>query len=292
MNNIEILTNIDRIDRGLKNMQEIVNKSSRVWAALDFEFDTVNRTHLMSLGQLIITYPNDGKINHSKIYLFDFRLFSKDQFNLFENLILTNRSVVKILHGSESLDVPHLRKIMTSEQNFRQFLNQMVDTRYLCAAHHILLNKKGKNLTKCNIYDAMKDVNVITDKKYHELSSIKINYHKPWRIRKLSTKQITYAAGDVAFLFNLYSAYLDLLGEKLVQAIMESYRYVILVRFGILSENTKKIRTKDMIEELKKKNGLKDVVAKTDLGNFTLGDLLKIDYLRKHLVRQLYHQIS
>ena len=291
MNNIEILTNIDRIDRGLKNMQDIIDQSTRVWAALDFEFDSINRKHIMSLGQLIITYETD-KINHSKIYLFDFRLFSKDQFNLFENLILINKSVVKILHGSESLDVPHLRKIMTSEQNFRQFLNQMVDTRYLCAAHHILLNKKGQNLTKCNIYDAMKNVNVITDKKYHELSSIKINYHKPWKIKKLSAKQITYAAGDVAFLFNLYFAYLNLLGEKLVQAIMESYRYVILVRFGILSENTSKKRTNDMIEELKKKNGLKDVVAKTDLGNFTLRDLLKIDYLRKHLVRQLYHQIS
>lgn len=295
--NVDVLAYNNMIDPFLQYIQDMVSNESLhdITASMDFEFDRnwKTNTHDMALAQIMFTYSrgksNDNSTEHSKAYLVDFRMFSKKKLEIFERLVLSNPKVLKILHGSESLDLPALKKLMSSENSFKSLLAQMVDTRYLCEVHHILLEKKtGKRFTKCNIYDSLKHTNVITDEQYRELTSIKINYNKPWKIQKLTEKQITYAVADIAFLHNLYVEYFNLIGIDMIDLIMNSFQYGILTRMGIVKLPHSKRKTADLIEQLQKNNVLKTVVAKSPMGGFTIGDLIKIDYLRKSALRLAY----
>jgi 3'-5' exonuclease len=287
--NIIVLDSITKIDSFIQYVQNLISKNhDQIYAALDFEFDQSHKTHNMSLAQLIFTY-SDGKTSKtSDAYLMDFRLFSRKKFSRFERAVLTNPKVLKILHGAESLDLPALRKIISSDLEFKRFLSQMADTRFLCEAHHILLAKKGTSLRKCSIYDALRDTDVISKEEYQKLSSIKINYRKPWKIKKLSQKQITYAVADVLFLHNLYQEYRTLIGEELISLIMESYRYGVMGRMSLLTVPHASRKTTDLVDALKKANILQKTVAKSPIGPFTIGDLIKIDYLKKSAIRLAY----
>ena len=162
----------------------------------------------------------------------------------------------------------------------------MVDTRYLCEAHLILLKKmSGVRITKCNIYDALKNANVITDDEYSKLTSIVVNYRKPWKIKHLTDKQITYAVADVVFLFNLYTELTNLLGQDLVNVIMESFRLSVMARMGIITIPNPNERTQKLLDSLETSNVLDKVLASTPLGIFTIRDLFKIDYLKKSAIR-------
>jgi hypothetical protein len=296
--NVVILDNITEINSFLQYVQNLTSKSDRIHAALDFEFDQMQNKHILALGQLVLTYyerssghnseQSPKQFKTSKAYLMDFRLFSRKDFSKFERDILTNPKVLKILHGSESLDLPALRKIMSSDSEFKKLLSQMADTRFLCEAHHILLEKRGTRLKKCSIYDALKDTDVISNEEYQKLSSIKINYHKRWKIKKLSQKQITYAVADVLFLHNLYLSYQELLGDQMISLIMESFQYSVLGRMGLLTVPHASRKTANLIDALEKAGVPQKVVAKSPIGVFTIGDLIKIDYFKKSAIRLAY----
>jgi len=281
-----------------KSKQEILTSKSKqeskiIIAGMDFEFDMINRGHELSLAQMVLTSFDKKTTQTSKVYIMDFRLFTSNQFNRFKHLILLNKNVVKILHGSESLDLPAMRKLIPDNSEFKLFLNQIIDTRYLCAAHHILLRKNsGIHLKKCNIYDSLKDTLVITIEDYNKLSAIKVNYHKPWRIKNLTEKQLTYAVGDVLFLYNLYVEYQRLLGDDLINVVMEAYRYAIITRMGLILADLPKSnqisKTTDLLEKLHKMNILSKPVALSPIGIFTIEDIISIDYLKKSAIHIAY----
>jgi hypothetical protein len=268
-----------------------------VYIGLDFEFDLefdsdrVKKKHIMSLGQIAIT---DQKV--SIVAIFDFRIFTESQKKTFIDKILLNKNIKKILHGSESLDLPSLR-VFLGDSSFKIFLTQIIDTRFLCEALLILKNKyqhfydnkeKNKLTKKCSIYNALLDSNTIDQDEFKILSSIKVNYNHKWSIHNLTKSQISYAAADVLFLHNLLLSYSEILGVELIERISSAYIYSVLYRMGILDR--KQIlegKTLDHMRNVKKSFNT-PVLVKSDKNNedifeFTLEDLMKIDYIRKPL---------
>jgi hypothetical protein len=268
------------------------NQNHSIGAAMDFEFDMSHKTKrfTMSLCQIRFSHlTSTNNIQSSKTILYDLRLFDKKQKKQYIDRILLNKSIIKVLHGSESLDLPGLREFIDNDADFVQFLATMADTRFLCAAHNILWSKQNPHSVpkvKCTIYSALFDLNLLTKQEYDALTSIKINYNKPWIISKLSDKQIKYAAMDVLGLYNLYIGYVDKIGPKLHDLIMEVFRQSALERMGILPHDN--MDTKKMLENLRASNVLDKQLIKSPMGSFTIRDMVSIDYLRKTAIRSAY----
>lgn len=290
---------------GLK--YEYTENKGKIAAALDFEFESERSKgdadsnsnsiqHILALGQVRFTLEYDDWSYSSPVILYDPRSFTKKQRKKYIDVILLNRSILKILHGSESLDLPALREFIGDDAQFKEFVtNQIIDTRFLCAAYNILWSKnhpKEKTKTKCTIYSALYDLELLTKTEFDNLNSVKINYNKPWTIKKLTEKQVTYAMMDVFGLYNLYTGYAVLLGNELTSFITDVYASSILTRSGLglisfadLHSNKYKNIVKNI--DLATTKLFDKVVAKTPIGDFTLGDAIKIDYLRKNLLIEM-----
>jgi hypothetical protein len=292
---ISVLRDINRISQFLKDFKAILASAAKdtyVYASMDFEFDRDHKKkiHVLTLGQVMFTHiDSENQQLYSKVYLYDLRLFSKKQKKEYVQYLLLNPKVIKILHGSESLDLPAIRSTIGHDPDFQTFLTQMVDTRYLCEVHHLLIFKKtGQRFKRCTIYSALQNTRTITDDEYNKLASLKINYNKPWNIRKLSNKQIVYASSDVIFLYNLYKAYHVELGDETVRAVMDAYRYAVLTRIGRVNLPLKSSKTADLLVKLESSGVLSKQLSKSPMGHFTIGDLIQIDYLRKSAIRLAY----
>lgn len=236
--------------------------------AMDFEFDNIGSEHILSLGQIEID---------KSIYIYDLRRFDKIQKAKYIDYL--THSNIKLLHGSESLDLKFMLEFM-GRSNFDKFLDMVVDTRFLCEVYHIL-NKTHK--FKCTIYSALFDVGAIDSKEYQILKSVRINYRQRWnidKIDKIDKKRLTYAAKDVMFLKNLYMEYKKALGIEAIEAISNVYRRVFRIR---LDEPSFKYDKYDL-DDMEQIGIFELVVAKSNIGIITLRHLSKVDYFRKPLI--------
>lgn len=304
-NTLMLLTDTYKIDEFFHKVETDGILSRRgVYIGLDFEFDLefdsdrVKKKHIMSLGQIAIT---DQKV--SIVAIFDFRIFTESQKKTFIDKILLNKDIKKILHGSESLDLPSLR-VFLGDRSFKIFITQIIDTRFLCEALLILKNKyknfysdKDKLTKKCSIYNALLDSNTIDKDEFKKLSAIKVNYNHKWSVQNLTKSQISYAAADVLFLHNLLLSYSEILGVELIERISSAYIYSVLYRMGILGR--KQILEEKTLDHMKYvKNSFSTPIIvhhnqnsndknndknNEDIFEFTLEDLMKIDYIRKPL---------
>lgn len=249
---INVLTSSIKIDQMLEHLD-----SKPKFIAMDFEFDNIGSKHVLSLGQLMID---------KSIYVYDLRRFNKIQkAKYIESMMYPS---IKLLHGSESLDLKAMLEFMTRPK-FDKFLDTVVDTRFLCEVYHIL-NKTSYH--KCTIYTALHDMKAIDDKEYAILKSVHIDYKLKWNIDNLDEKRLMYAAKDVMFLHNLYIEYKMALGDDVIKVVMDVFRQVFITRldgYKIMGE------LDDVI--------LDRILAKSDLGDLTVRDLLKVDYFRKPL---------
>lgn len=118
----------------------------------------------------------------------------------FVDALLTNPRLTKVLHGGDSLDVPYLASVMTRAQ-LRAFLEQLVDTRFICAFVD----------DRCKIYSMLLDREVITPRTLEELEANEERMGKIYNIqidiRKLSPSLLRYAVYDVLFLGYLLEEY-------------------------------------------------------------------------------------
>jgi hypothetical protein len=128
---------------------------------IDYEFNT-KKIALMQI--LFEIHKKDKKIKlYYIIYPPNLKLKIYDYLKYY---IMSNIKILKILHGSESLDMPYL---INEYYEFEiepclNFLLSMIDTRYLC--EYINNAKSLPNI--CRIYDLLLNFNII-DKKEMEL---------------------------------------------------------------------------------------------------------------------------
>jgi len=287
---IMVLTDRHKIDAFFNRVRKIIGvQNENIQAGLDFEFDYnfKTKTHDMALGQIALASTSDTMHTNTQtvIALFDFRLFNPSQKKTFITDILINPTVLKILHGSESLDLPALRLFIKNDKLFKIFLSQMTDTRFLCEAYNVLRLKYPDNWAgsqyvydkKCGIYNALYSTRTITKQEFDKLNSIQVDYRVRWSISKLSNTQITYAAADVMFLRNLLKSYTVLLGCNMIKKVNIAYGLSMLHRMGITQDASTGTSTASIVTQ----NTI--VKSNTAVLEFTFKDLLQIDYLRKPL---------
>lgn len=150
---------------------------------LDFEFNSKR----IATMQLNIELQDESE---PFVFVVDPTLFQSYRF---VSALLTNPRLTKVLHGGDSLDLPYLQSIMTKKQ-LGAFLEQLVDTRFLCAFAD----------DRCKIYSMLLDRDIITPRTLQMLEANEERMGKIYNIqidiRKLSPSLLRYAVYDVMFL--------------------------------------------------------------------------------------------
>lgn len=156
--------------------------------------------------------------------------------NKFISNILINSNFIKILHGSESLDIPYMLKYIGNKTMIVKFINQITDTRFICEYYNILHSEHNK----CSLYDALLLFNVIDKKKYEKLNNIPLKLGKIWKIKwninKLEKNILDYVVYDVYYLVNLYKNLWKIIGKDIIK-INKLVSFTFLEKFGITNYN-------------------------------------------------------
>ncbi|MEM0354008.1 MAG: hypothetical protein QXW79_00365 [Thermoplasmata archaeon] len=167
-------------------------------------------------------------------------------------LILCNRHIKKIFHGSDSLDVPYMFEYIFHNKSDKiiKFTRTMIDTKILCDYYKV---NKGDTVAKCSIYDEDPERSAIfyfglisreQQKKLSELlQSMPLPHDIEWNIKKLPRSQLIYAVSDVLYIKYfyyriIYMATLDVNTELEKKMIIELYKHVLyeLTQFSILEK--------------------------------------------------------
>ena len=182
-----------------KNMYDIFNKylasKSFVYMGIDFEFNKVSKTN-KDVALMQICLENDK--DNVDIVILNPNLISNK--NILIELLI-NDNIYKILHGSESLDIPYIfNQLLVKKEYVDQFCNKFYDTKFLCDYYNASQNI---NLS-CSIYDLLLNQEIITQSKYESLYKIEEDmgpiYLIKIDIKNLSDKVLIYSLYDVLYL--------------------------------------------------------------------------------------------
>jgi|SaaInlStandDraft_4_1057021.scaffolds.fasta_scaffold20982_3 hypothetical protein len=135
------------------------------------------------------------------IVFIDPEKLSKSTNELFINM-LSNKSILKIGHGTDSLDIPALYKYINDKDKILSFTNSLYDTRFLCEYTNIFTENKY-----CNIYFSIEYFGVVKEKQIDFLAENEKKLGKFWLIyidiNKLPKALIEYAMYDALYLKQL-----------------------------------------------------------------------------------------
>lgn len=176
------------------------------------------------------------------------------QMKTFVDMIITNSSIKKILHGSDSLDIPYMYNHMLegNPKKIIKFTKSMIDTRFLCEYYKLSRDEESDN--KCSIYDedparsAIYYFGVISEEQQKKLSdvleSMPPHQDNIWVLKKLLESQILYAQYDVLFLKYFYYRIINVASKDAVdnmgkKVIIDLYKHVLyeLIQFVYLERN-------------------------------------------------------
>jgi hypothetical protein len=201
-------------DVNIKHMNNIIQKfnlsskdiSNKHYLGIDYEFNKVSKTD-REVALMQINLENDS--NDGYIFVLYPPELSKENNQILLDL-LTNTNIFKILHGSESLDIPYLfNQLLITKENIDNFCQGFYDTKYLCDYLYLESGEKGK----CSIYNLLVDNKVITEKKIIELEKIEQRtgpiYLVEIKIHNMSDDILKYAFYDVIFLPELLKKFLS-----------------------------------------------------------------------------------
>jgi hypothetical protein len=196
---INVITNKKKEE----NMINIINHMqniNNIIIGIDFEFNKVSKTDrevaLMQIniessdsnGYIFILNPNKLDSNTKKIFI----------------EFITRKDIIKVLHGSESLDIPYLfKQFFETKEHIDNFCHNLYDTKYYCDYNNI----NNKKLNKCGIYDLLYYYKIIDANKikYFEKLEKKLGplYNITININKLSDNLLKYCYYDVIYLPSL-----------------------------------------------------------------------------------------
>jgi hypothetical protein len=221
---------IDHFKNFIHNQKS--NPNEKHYLGIDFEFNKIskgerdvalmqiNMENKLDKGFIFVFYPPD-LTNGDKKVLID---------------LLTQPKIIKILHGSESLDIPYLfHQLLIKNNLIKLFCDNFYDTKYLCDYAHIKENKT----TKCSIYFLLNEYNVMTDNKKEELEKIEEKtgpiYQVHIDINKMSNDILAYSLYDVIYLPDLIKKFMNL-GKPYTDIIPETTQIVFKFKRDIEPE--------------------------------------------------------
>lgn len=206
--------------------------SKKLYLALDFEFN--NRQ--IALFQM--NFESNPKSNdNSYIFMVLPTEFEEKLLNFLIKKILQNKYIKKLLHGSDSLDIPYIYGTLLneSEKDIVKFTSTLIDTRFMCEYIKIMRNED----TGCSIYNALLYFETIDENKFNFLEKTHDNMGPvediSWNIHTLSEYQVLYGLYDVLFLKKFYYDILTKSNDDL-----RIFKYIIpeLTRFVYLERRS------------------------------------------------------
>jgi hypothetical protein len=215
--NVLVVNNNDKINFMINKFKEyikLINEKSII--GLDFEFKKVTKEN-REISLVQINLENDSLISY--IFIFYPPMLNDNQIIYFRK-ILTNKNIIKIIHGGESLDIPYIfsELLNNNKKHIKQFLVSLYDTKFLCEYYH---NYNNLNL-KCKIYDILFELKIIDKNNLALLNEIENNmgpiYNVKFDINNLDLNLIKYALYDVIYLPTLINKFINKLSNiKVIQ---------------------------------------------------------------------------
>lgn len=257
------------------------------YLGLDFEFNT----KVVALMQINFEQINKDIFNTSLIFIFDPKQMRNNWNKFFVQKIICNEKCYKILHGSDSLDIPYVyNELLYNDPKFIiKFNKKFIDTKFLCEYKYYL---ERNDLGKCKIYHVLKNDGIITENKYNELleNEKKMGpiYDIIININKLSKELKEYTFYDVLYLYYLVKSYKVLNEYSLINDLTQ---FILLEKKSVTNnipyEEISKINNYIFILN-GKKTRLNDEF-KIFFDNFkqtstTLENILKINYFKNTLI--------
>lgn len=286
-----------------------------VFCGIDFEFNMNWKTKKRYIGSMQIILVLDKDRYHDKsyvkpVYVLDPSRFSSSEIKKLIRYIFTS-NVVKIFHGSDSLDCPYVftELLKGKKGKFIRFMNSTVDTRFLCEITKRIRERIGDDpkTNRCSIYNALYDNDVVDKKLFDTLTVIgsKVNYNKRWEIDKLTDDYLIYSVYDIIYLYDLL--------EKISQTVLPCkqkecidvlsvvnrlYRFHMLNYLGVTKISTKCTElfnsyrlSKDDIDKLNQQimeTSITEIlyksVDKTEHLTIYFEDVLSINTIRKNIM--------
>jgi hypothetical protein len=144
---------------------KLTNKS--YYIGIDFEFRKISKKD-RDVALMQINLEDDDTLVGFIFLLYPPDLNDKQLDILIQ--LLSEPNIIKILHGSESLDIPYLfNQILKTKDNITGFCSNFYDTKYLCDYYRIVNNNAD---IKCSIYNLLLDHKIISQAKLTDLNSI------------------------------------------------------------------------------------------------------------------------
>lgn len=208
----------------------------KLYLPLDYEFNT----KIIALCQLNFELNHDDN-KYSIIYIIYPPDLDALSLKFFKDNIMCNHRIYKILHGSDSLDIPYTYNTFFNDnkEDIIKFTTSLIDTKYLCEYHHIKNNIEDK----CKIKELLLEHNVINQIQYDNLvkneekmgniSDIKID------INNISDELVKYSMYDVLFLKYLYLKFENLDKDIYHNLIPEITRYIYMERRNVIKVTEK-----------------------------------------------------
>lgn len=199
------MTNI--INSFIKNQNDNINEKHYI--GLDYEFNKVSKT---SRDVALMQMNLENNSDQAYIFvLYPPTLSQREKNNDILIKLLTNRNMIKILHGSESLDIPYLfDQLLIDKDHINNFCYNLYDTKFLCDYYHLTNNSDGK----CSIYNLLIDNKIITNDKVKDLELIEEKmgpiYLIHIDIHKLNNNVLKYSLYDVLFLIELIKKFINI----------------------------------------------------------------------------------
>jgi hypothetical protein len=196
-----VICKSDKTNKLLEDyIKEFISYKGYKIIGVDFEFNRVKNKREIALCQ--INFVKKKKID---IFLFYPPNIKKE---IFKSLLISD--CIKILHGSESLDLPYLFDNIININNnndWDKFFNNLIDTRYLCEYYKSSNNIDGK----CKIYELLLLMKVISKSKYDDLMKNDKLMGNIWEInidvKTMSKELVKYSIYDVLFLPKLFNKF-------------------------------------------------------------------------------------
>lgn len=181
--------------------------TKNLYVGVDFEFTVRN----IELIQLNFEHSVDKR---SVITMINPNELEPQMLTDYVQLIMCNPAIKKILHGSDSQDIPYIYKQLLHQNNEQiiQFNQSLIDTRFLCEYYKLNLENSSNN--RCSIYDIEADrsaiyyFKLISKETQDKLSTVIDQMGPPadivWNIHRMPKAQTYYAQYDVLFLKYFY----------------------------------------------------------------------------------------
>ena len=260
------------------------NESS--YLGIDFEFNTKK----VALMQINFEQPNKDLFNTSLIFMFDPIQLNSNWKLFFVQKIICNLNCYKILHGSDSLDIPFVyHELLYNDPKYiKKFNEKFIDTKFLCEYKYF---SNDQVLGKCKIYNVLKDDGIISEKKYNELldndNKMGPIYDIIINVFKLSQNLIYYTLYDVLFLTHIVDNYKNMDSFKLIVELtqfifLEKRKITNIIPYDEIGKMNNYIILLDGKQRLNTlfNNEMNSFVNK----NKTIRTILKINYFKKTLL--------